>query len=95
MIVFIIIHFISSTLYATESFVKEQQHVHIHHHTHDNLSHKHKHVHAKVNSVSSVDFFINLNKVEFAFASLKEKYIEEISITLNPLQHAIFRPPIT
>lgn len=94
MIVFIIIHFISSTLYATDTFVKEQQHVHVHYHIHENSNHKHKHVHAKINSSSMIDFFINLNQTEFTIFYSKENYLEETFLIINPAQQSIFRPPI-
>ncbi len=105
-IIFIALHLISSTLYATKT-VSNQHNVgthphkcsfhddtHKHYHTHNGSTHQHKHSHAQ-KTINLLDFFVELdnNKPCITLYS-KENYLEIKYYISNPSLKSLFRPPI-
>jgi hypothetical protein len=106
MIIFIALHLISSTLYATASFSNQHnidfnthecsfyEHAHEHHHTHNGSAHQHKHSHSQTN-MSVLDFFVQLEHTyQSNNTNPKQKYLETRHFIANPELESIFRPPI-
>lgn len=107
-IILIALHLISSTLYATKSFLKQHNvdldthecsfhqdtNNHEHFHTHNGSAHSHNHCHAQKN-INLLDFFVQSNDTKQSIISYsKEKYLETKHFISNPLLESIFRPPV-
>ena len=106
MIAFIVLHFISSNLYATKNFIKQNNihsntrkcyshnYIHEHVHTHSSSNHLHKHSHSPVNA-NFFDYYVNFNDTnQFEISLLKEKYFKTIYWLSSPIKESLFRPPI-
>jgi len=94
MIILIALQLISSSLYATNTFIQKHQNIHQHSHLHSNSNHSHKHSHPQVNTHIS-DFFIDSDKSDIFIAlCTKESYREAKYFISNPTLKAPFRPPI-
>ena len=106
MIIFIALHLMSSTLYATKSFSNQDsvdfnthecsfhEHAHEHHHTHNGSTHQHKHNHTQTH-INLLDFFVHVdNNKQLTALYSKQKYLENIYFISNPKLESIFRPPI-
>jgi ABC-type nickel/cobalt efflux system permease component RcnA len=105
MIIFIALHLISSTLYATTSFSNQHnvdfnthkcsfhEHSHEHHHTHNSSTHQHKHSHTQTH-INLLDFFVHVDNNQFIHFNSTQKYLETRYFISNPQLESIFRPPI-
>jgi len=90
-ILFIAFHLMSSSAYATKTFLDKD---HIHQHSHNNSNHQHKHSHTQVN-INYLDFFNDSHDINlYDFSNPKQTYLEIISWIPSPTLKSLFRPPI-
>lgn len=94
MIIFIILHLISNSLYATKSVTQKQENIHEHVHYHNNSIHLHKHSHVQTN-IHLIDFFEHSHDGDrLIILKQKKRYLETQYFISNPTLRSIFRPPI-
>ena len=100
-VVLIILHLLSSSAFATKTFldINHLHHdidtcaVHEHHHHHHGSHHQHKHSHSQTN-VNYVDFFKDTHNINlYDISNSKQTYLETISWIPNPRLESLFRPP--
>ena len=100
-IILITLHLVSSSLYATKTFLeKDYTHshtngcnIHQHHHFHNGFNHKHKHSHSQIN-IHFVDFFTDIQNTNFSnFSNSTQIYLETVVWIPNPTLDSLFRPP--
>ncbi len=98
MIILIVLHLISSNLFATKSFLDKEHHhsnphtpmIHQHHHAHHGSTHHHKHSHAQL----SMDFFAYTDYVALCSVSNTSQVEIQVSFWISdPALDSLFRPP--
>jgi hypothetical protein len=105
LMILIALHLISSSLYATKTFLdKDSIHANIqkctiykhrHHHFHNDSHHQHKHSHIQIN-ISYADLFTNTYDINlYDFENTKQTYLETASWIPNPILESLYRPPKT
>ena len=94
MIIFIVLHLISNSLYAAKSVAQKQENIHEHVHYYNNSTHLHTHSHVQTN-IYLIDFFeYSHDTNRLSTLKQKENYLETQYFISNPTLSSIFRPPI-
>lgn len=101
LIILIAFHLMSSSVYATKTFLdkdnihKSAIHEHQHNHSHNGSNHQHKHSHSNSQiNINYADFFTYTNDINlYDFSNPSQTYLETVSWIPDPTLESLFRPP--